>query len=243
MTGVRAVARRGAQPAADLEAVDVGQVDVEHDQVEADRRPAAAHPARCAASSTVKPSPREDAGGRVARRPRCRRRPGSTAEGRVAIVVIRSPPGRRGVRGAGRGDRQLQRDRHRERRALSERALDRDVAAEQDAPACWLSDRPRPVPRSRFWIGESTWTKSWNSARRCSAAMPMPVSVTAKVTRSPSTSVRRDAHLAVGRELQRVRDEVAQDLRQLLVVRVDAAGRPRGSSKISDTVVGSAGSA
>ena len=90
-----------------------------------------------------------------------------------------------------------------------------------------LSDRPRPVPRSRFWIGASTCTKSWKIAPRCSAAMPMPVSVTAKVTRPSPVQLRGDADFAALRELQRVGDEVAENLRQLLVVRVDRrhAGR------------------
>ena len=50
----------------------------------------------------------------------------------------------------------------------------------------FASDSPRPVPRSRFCMRVSIWTKSENSAGRCSAAMPMPVSVTANSIIWPS---------------------------------------------------------
>ena len=50
--------RRGAQAAADLEAVDVGQVDVEHDQVEGLGGQRAALPVRCRPRCTVKPAAR-----------------------------------------------------------------------------------------------------------------------------------------------------------------------------------------
>ncbi len=58
------------------------------------------------------------------------------------------------------------------------------LCASTDPPsrvASWRdSARPRPVPRRRFWMGESTCEKSLNSRGRYSGAMPTPVSVTEK---------------------------------------------------------------
>ena len=123
--------RRGAQAAADLEAVDVGQVDVEHDQVErlGGQRAARRCPVRGLEHREARRA--QDAAWSSSASPGCRRRPGSTAAARVAIVVIRSPPGRRVVAAPPSAHGQLQRDRDREPRALAELALDRDVAAEQ----------------------------------------------------------------------------------------------------------------
>ena len=60
-----------------------------------------------------------------------------------------------------------------------------------------LNDRPSPVPRSFFWSGASTWTKSWKMAPRCSGAMPIPVSATEKVTNCGSVNVGRHTHFAL----------------------------------------------
>ena len=54
--------------------------------------------------------------------------------------------------------------------------------------SCLLSDNPRPVPRRRFWIGESTCAKSRKIAAWNCGAMPMPVSATANVIVPPASA-------------------------------------------------------
>ena len=60
-----------------------------------------------------------------------------------------------------------------------------------NSASCLLSDRPRPVPRRRFRIGESTWVKSVKITEWNFGSMPMPLSVTANVM-LPSVFSRAD---------------------------------------------------
>ena len=98
------------------------------------------------------------------------------------------------------------------------------------------SGRPRPVPLTRACSGLRTWVNSSKMRSWSSRAMPMPVSATENVTALPSSaSAARDADLAALGELERVGDEVAQDLRDLAFVGVHR-GQLGASSKRSATV-------
>ena len=163
------------------------------------------------------------------------------ASRRVAIVAIRSAPHARRADGS-RRQRQLQRDRDRERRALAE-LCSRPRRRRRAGPRACGSATGRGRCRAAASGSASRPGRSPGRARgRAPAAMPMPVSATANVTRSPSTSVAETRTSPSRRELQRVRDEVAQDLRELLVVGEDArdvAAVPRRSAT-RESVAGSA---
>jgi hypothetical protein len=109
--------------------------------------------------------------------------------------------------------------RDRERAALARRALDADLAAVQAASSA-TSARPMPVPS---WLRERRAGTRWKRSNRraCSAgSIPMPVSATtSSARRRPSSSAHRDPTLE--RELQRVREEVQDDLRPHVAVDVD----------------------
>ena len=84
------------------------------------------------------------------------------------------------------------------------------------------SGRPRPVPFTRRCSGFSICTNSSKIRDRSFSGMPMPVSATENSTSSRAGVSRdRHPHLAALGVLERVRDEVAQDLRQLALVGVD----------------------
>ena len=81
---------------------------------------------------------------------------------------------------------------------------------------------PRPVPPYFREVELSAWVNGWNSRACCSGGMPMPVSRTAN-TRSIVPGGRSAAgggeadlhgHLALLGELERVADQVRQDLPQ-----------------------------
>ena len=46
---------------------------------------------------------------------------------------------------------------------------------------CLVMVNPRPVPPNRRVVEPSAWLNAWNNLLICSAVIPMPVSVTAKV--------------------------------------------------------------
>ena len=87
---------------------------------------------------------------------------------------------------------------------------------------------PRPVPRTRLCTGLSSWVNSSKMRSWSSAAMPIPVSATEQTTDAPSGG-QPGGHpdLAALGELQRVRDEVAQDLRRPCPRRCAGAARRR----------------
>ena len=77
--------------------------------------------------------------------------------------------------------------------------------------------RPRPVPGIACSVAVDERKKRWNR-RLCSpSGMPMPVSAISTTARPPSTNA-RDHASSRGRELERVRDEVADELREPLLV-------------------------
>ena len=97
-----------------------------------------------------------------------------------------------------------------------------DVAAEQDAPASCSATGPGRCRAGASGSASRPARNPGTARGGAPAAMPMPVSVDREGHPVVVDQRRRDPHFALGRELQRVRDEVAQDLRQLLVVGVDA---------------------
>ena len=192
---------------ADLEAVDVGQVHVQHHGRDV---PSIASPGpRCPVpASRASKAGRCAAGAPSSSGSPGRRRPPARSCCDRSIV----PRGRRSrssigfarrVRPSACGQAQRQRSPRRSsrRRARSAARPCRPAAR----PAACSATGPRPVPRRRFWIGESTCAKSWKIAWWNSGAMPMPVS--ADRERAPMVVAARcaaDAHLALRRELQRV---------------------------------------
>ena len=50
---------------------------------------------------------------------------------------------------------------------------------------------PSPVPPYRRVVDASAWEKAWNRSPTCSAVIPMPVSLTRKTTKSPSSPCSR----------------------------------------------------
>ena len=93
----------------------------------------------------------------------------------------------------------------------------------------FASGSPSPVPLHRFWIGLSNCTNSWKM-RSWSSGRDADTRVRHGEDHgvvSGSLSSRAHPHLAALGELERVGDEVAQDLRQLGLVgeqRWDARG-------------------
>ena len=88
-----------------------------------------------------------------------------------------------------------------------------------------LTARPRPVPPYLRVVEASTWLKAWNRRSIRSGGMPMPVSRTAEVDRDCGDRDRelpvllgpcstRDHHLTRFGELDRVAQQVDQDLPQ-----------------------------
>ena len=91
--------------------------------------------------------------------------------------------------------------------------------------------RPRPVPPKRRVVEVSACSKAANSWPSLSAAMPMPVSRTAKRRRSPpaswpSSSTRSTMRAVLG-ELDRVAQQVEQRLRQPRRVAAQRGGHAR----------------
>ena len=97
------------------------------------------------------------------------------------------------------------------------------------------SDSPRPVPRTFAWSRFGTWPNSWKSRvlvllRDADAGIASRSRSRCRRPRPP-----RHPHLALLGELQRVRDVVAQDLRDLALVGVAAAACRRRSRTCSVT--------
>ena len=92
----------------------------------------------------------------------------------------------------------------------------RELARERQAEARPLDARLEPALDLRELLEDLPWS---------SGAMPMPVSATENATASRLRPGRADPDLARLGELERVRDEVAQDLRDLALVG-DSGGRP-----------------
>ena len=90
------------------------------------------------------------------------------------------------------------------------------------------SGRPSPVPFA-CW-GPGTWTNSSKIRARSRAAIPMPVSITRRQSRG-RRALGVDGHGALGGELDRVADQVAQDLDELALV-----GAQRGQVGLGDQV-------
>ena len=159
------------------------------------------------------PGGAEDAAGGVARRPDCRRRPGSTPSDSSGIAGPPSAAAGRVARsrscpGSSTGSST-------EKTSSPTPTGLRTLTSPPSMIASFLlSDRPRPVPRRRFWIGASTCTKSWKSTSRCSGRDADAGVGDRERHASVAGQRRRDPHFALDRELERVRDEVAENLRQ-----------------------------
>ena len=147
---------------------------------------------------------------------------------------------------------------HRERRtvnvepcpsaALAPRACRR--AARRSARA---SVSPSPVPSRLRASSLPAWRNSSKTRSWSSGAMPMPVSAHARSRPAPSASAapRRSTRPPSGRELDRVGQQVEDDLLDLALVRLDppsprrpsATARCRGAPRARCTIVSPASSA
>ena len=86
-------------------------------------------------------------------------------------------------------------------------------------PSSWASFRvsgsPRPTPLTRFCKGFSIWPYSSKIRFKCSAAIPIPLSLTEKMSDVAGTMLNADADLPALGEFHGVRQEVPQDLADL----------------------------
>ena len=78
--------------------------------------------------------------------------------------------------------------------------------------------QPQARPLDPFLHGLSIWPNSSKIRSRSSAAMPMPVSLTEKMTMSSGPDCARDPDLAVLGEFHGVGEEIPQDLGDLSLV-------------------------
>ena len=180
---------------------------------------------RAAAAGTTTTMPgsssttRTGSAGRVDSHARARRRGGGATSAALGLV----------------DERQRQREGRALRPACSRPSPGRRAAP----PACAVSGSPSPVPCTRRCSGLSTWLNSSKMRSWSSAAMPMPVSRDREHDASrPRPDRGAHAHLAALGELERVGDEVAQDLRDLRLVACRARGTSAASSKTRLTDVG-----
>ena len=103
-------------------------------------------------------------------------------------------------------------------------ALSTHIVPPISSASSLLMARPRPVPPYLRVVLLSAWLNFWNSRLLPCSLRPMPVSRTAKCSISPcSPCFRRHAqhHLAGFGELDRVAEQVEQDLAQPRDVAVD----------------------
>ena len=154
----------------------------------------------------------ERANGSIARAecggsPRCRRR---SARATRRAAALR----------ASRAARQL---RQRKRRGEMKRAAHSRFALHPDASAHQMTRfdeivSPSPVPPKRRVVDPSAWLNASKIIERFSSGMPMPVSLTRKCSSadpsSPASFANLEKHVAALGELERVADQVGQDLLQ-----------------------------
>ena len=124
------------------------------------------------------------------------------------------------------------------RRADAGRARDAHTAAEQRRRAVGIAATQARFPSRAPAADPRTWTNSSKIRSWSSGAMPMPVSATQNSTPLSSFVRMRSRRSPALGELQRVGNEVAQDLRDLGLVRDRAAEcRPASSNTQRDDVV------
>ena len=114
------------------------------------------------------------------------------------------------------------------------RSLSTPISPPISSTSCSEIASPRPVPPNLRVVELSAWVKGSNRRPRMSAGMPMPVSATSKRDaarrRSPARAAStRDRDVAALGELDRVADEVDQDLAEARRVAAQPRGRARST--------------